>query len=490
MARKEAALQIEWRPDRQSKTPIYKQIISHFSMQIRMGNWLSGQALPSQRRLSEIFGVNRSTIIQAMDELISLGLIESDFGGGTHIANDSWSLILKNDTPNWRSYVESGRFQANFPTVQAINRYEFQEGIIRMSTGELSPDLVQGELTKSVMGSLSRQNLYMNYPDPLGMPSLREAVQDYLCGFGIKVPTSCILIVSGALQALQLISMGIVPKNATIHVESPSYLGSLNVFQSIGAQLNGVQMDEHGIQPWMISELQGGKRTSLLYIIPTFQNPTGCVMPASRRRELLNYCRMQHMPIIEDDIFRDLWLDTPPPAPIKTLDNSGNVVYIGSISKCFSPGLRLGWLVGPRPVVERLADVKMQTDYGVSVLTQQVVAELFRRSLYQEGVAAVRAQLRYRRDFMIQLLGEYFSDFATWNRPSGGFFIWIKLNRNIPANQLFDKALKEKLLILPGNVYDAKYTHHLRLTYGYLSEADMTYGIRTLSEIIRRMLNR
>lgn len=479
---------INWTPDRASGVPLYSQIVSYFSGKISRGEWVSGQSIPSQRRLSERFGVNRSTIVEAMDELAAMGLIERHFGGGTRIASDSWAALMHAKSPNWKRYITAGTFRSNIPTVQTINHLEFEEGIVRLSTGELSPELVQMDLAKKALASLSERRLFMNYPDPLGMPGLRLAVQAHLKRSGINVPITCILIVSGALQALQLIASGIVQPRSAVYMESPSYLKSLNILQSAGATLTGVPMDKDGILPWMIHNQPREGVCSLLYTIPTFQNPTGIVMPEERRLEVLKYCAEQHMPIIEDDVFCDLWLDAPPPPPLKALDKSGGVVYIGSLSKCFSPGLRLGWLVGPEPVVDRLADIKMQMDYGVSVLTQQVTEELLNSGLYYEGINVTRAQLRERRNFMLRLLEEFFGDLAEWNRPTGGFFVWVKLKHQLSAERIFNLALKEKLLVPPGSIYDPLYTSHLRLTYGYLSMSEMESGIRRLSQIVRSLL--
>lgn len=476
---------INWKPDRASSVPLYSQIVSYFSDRISRGDWVGGQSVPSQRRLAELFEVNRSTIVVAMDELAAMGLITGRFGGGTRIAEGSWSALIQAKSPDWQNYITAGVFRSNIPAVQVINHLEFEEDTIRMSTGELSPELVQAELVQKAMKNLSCRNLYMNYPDPLGMPGLRKAVQGLLEKSGIFVPISCILIVSGALQALQLIASGIVHSKSTVYMESPSYLGSLNIFQSTGAALTGVPMDENGILPWMIRDQMRENRHSLLYTIPTFQNPTCCVMPESRRREVLKYCSEHHMPIIEDDVFSDLWLDEPPPPPMKAMDQNGSVVYINSLSKCFSPGLRLGWLVGPESVVERLADIKMQMDYGVSVLTQQVVEELMTSGLYDAGVNAVRQSLRERRDMMLTLLERYFSDLAEWNTPAGGFFIWVKLKHQVSAERVFARALKEKMLVPPGSIYDPQYTSCMRLTYGYLSPKQMEHSMWQLSEIVR-----
>ena len=152
---KQKLVTIDWKPDRQSKEPIYAQIVSYISRRISSGDWGSGQTLPSQRKLSEIFGVNRSTIVEAMDELASLGLIESSYGGGTRIASGSWSLLMQDKAPDWQSYIRGGSFRPNVPTVQMVNHLEFEEGIIRMSTGELSPDLMQMAIAKQVLANLS-----------------------------------------------------------------------------------------------------------------------------------------------------------------------------------------------------------------------------------------------------------------------------------------------------------------------------------------------
>lgn len=480
-------IQINWKPDKDARSSLYSQIVSYFQERITSGDWVSGQKLPSQRKLAELFGVNRSTIVEAMDELMALGLLEGSRGGGTRVANEGWANLIRDKTPDWQSYIKASRFYPNVPTVQIINRLEFESGITRMSTGELSPDLMQTKITQDILSHLSDRKIFMNYPDPLGMPSLRRAIQEHLKKIGIEVPISCILVVSGALQALQLISTGIVKSQARVFVEAPSYLNSLNIFESVGAQLVSIPMDAQGLAPWLTKDMQSGGAHSLLYTIPTFQNPTGCVMPASRRREVLQYCTERHIPIIEDDVFSDLWLDAPPPLPMKAFDRCGSVVYISSLSKCFSPGFRLGWLVGPEAIVQRLADVKMQMDYGVSVLTQQVAEELFTSGAYEQGVQNIRARLKHRRDFMMLLLERYFDGLADWNCPAGGFFVWIRLRNRVPAENLFKRALSEGLLIMPGGVYDKGHTSSIRLTYGYLPKDEMERGVRRLSEMLRSL---
>ena len=210
-------------------------------------------------------------------------------------------------------------------------------------------------------------------------------------------------------------------------------------------------------------------------------------MPEARRKEILRFCAQNHMPVIEDDVFCDLWLDEPPPRPIKSMDQNGVVLYVGSLSKCFSPGLRVGWLVGPEPVVERLADIKMQVDYGVSALSQQVAAELLASGLYDQGLREVRAQLRRRRAQMLELLERHFSGLAQWNVPAGGFFIWVQLKNRVSAERVFQLALKQGLLVPPGSMYGPSFSSCLRLTFGYLSEEEMARSMCCLADIVRSL---
>lgn len=297
-----------------------------------------------------------------------------------------------------------------------------------------------------------------------------------------------ILIVSGGLQALQLISMGLLERGSTILHETPSYLNSVPVFQSAGMHLLGVPMDQEGIKIKEIERLKRQHHAALLYTIPNFHNPTGTLMTGGRRANLLKVCQNISLPIIEDDVYGDLWFENPPPKPLKADDTQGNVLYIGSVSKTLSPGLRVGWIVGPEPVIDRLADIKMQTDYGSSSLSQYAVEKWLSSGLYTDYLKEIKAELMYRRDFTIQLLKAYFSEIATWSIPEGGFYIWLKLEIDISSKKLFGLALKEHILLNPGIVYDKSDDKHLRLSYSYASLGELEEGLVGLARLIKGVL--
>ncbi|MGD8191425.1 PLP-dependent aminotransferase family protein [Brevibacillus ginsengisoli] len=479
--------QSNWKPNKFAEVPLYIQIKAYIKGKIETGEWPVGSKIPPQRTMAELWEVNRSTVVVAVDELIAEGLLEGKPGSGTRITNNSWSLMTSTPPPNWSSYVHAGIHQANLPTIQEINRAEFYPNIIRLGTGEPSPDLFPREQMTNVFNRLADHIDSLGYEEPKGLLYLREQLSKHLKTHGIEASPSSILIVSGALQALHLISVGLLQRGSTIFLEKPSYLYSLNVFQSAGMRLIGLPLDANGIQIKAITEQKQRQNAALLYTIPSFHNPTGIVMSETRRRELLNACEQERLPIIEDDVYRELWLESPPPPPLKANDKNGLVLYLGSMSKTLSPGLRIGWIVGPEPVIERLADIKMQTDYGASSLSQWTVAQWLSSGFYHQHLDQVRQELKVRRDVMIDALQKHFSDLATWTVPKGGFYVWLKLQDSLSIRNLFEKALQEGILLNPGNVYDQHPSQHLRLSYSYASISEIEQGLQRLSSIIRQL---
>ncbi len=488
-------INIDWMPDKNSSEPVYQQIINYISKKISCGDWTIGSKLPSQRILAERFGVNRSTVVRALEELCSYGILEGNTGKGTTVTSNTWSLLMSTAPPDWGNYLKAGTFQENVPTIQTINKLEFKKGFIRLGTGELSPDLFPSDMMREIFRRLPDRISSLNYLEPLGLLELRQEISKRLKQIGIDADPSCILITSGSLQALQLISVCMLKPGSVVYTESPSYLKSLQVFPSAGMKLSGVPMDRDGLLYWHIGNRgeSSGKETSvdmedaLLYTIPTFHNPTGIVMSEERRQELFRFSIKNRLPIIEDNAYGELWLEEEPPRPLKSMDENGMILYLGTISKTLAPGLRIGWLVGPESVVERLGDVKMQVDYGASSISQWALTELFSSGLYDEYLKVLRVKLKQRRDFTLALLERYFKDLARWTTPKGGFYLWLTLNSKVAVDQLFQMMLKEQILINPGNVYDFEKNQSIRLSYAYSSEEELEIGIRKLAEAVRSL---
>lgn len=484
--RRTSPIQINWKPDKHSSIPLYQQIVTFVCNKVANGEWPIGTYLPSQRTLAELFQVNRSTITTAIDELTSYGIIKGCHGAGTQIISNTWSLLLS-PSPDWNKLISSGFFRENTNTIQAINHLEFVPDMIRLGTGELDPRLFPSDMWQTVLQKISSQVTSLGYLEPLGLLELREAISLHMKTLGINVSPSCILITSGALQALQLISACLLPSGSTVFTEAPSYLKSLQVFQSAGMKLSGIPMDQLGMQYWKLASLKAdlSKGSSILYTIPTNQNPTGITMPDNRRMDFMDFCIENRLPVIEDGAYHELCYEGKQPTPLKAMDKTGNIIYLGSASKTLAPGLRIGWMIASEPIVQRLGDVKMQTDYGASSVSQWIFAEFLTSGLYDTYLKDLKKELKRRRYCALSVLNQYYQDIASWNTPTGGFYIWLTFKEDLHMEQLFQKAAKEHILLNPGDLYDFKHNNSLRLSYAYASCEEFANGAKKLADLIK-----
>jgi len=488
-----------WQPNPALDVPLYRQIEAYIRQKIITGEWSAGTRLPSQRTLAASMSVNRSTLVTALDNLTAAGMIEGRHGGGTYVSGTGWHSMAHASVPNWSEAAEEGWYYPNLPEIQQINQAEFRPGIIRLGTGELAPEQMPNEAFNEILRNMSSRTHPLNYIEPQGSLELREALSVHLQSSGIQASPDSILIVSGSLQALHLISVGLLPRGSAVLLEKPSYLYSIHAFQSAGLKLSGITMDEEGILLGHLKRaIQSAKMAKseldsesfpLLYTIPSFHNPTGSVMSCQRREELMSLARNSGISILEDAAYQELWLDHPPPPPLKASDQEGRVLHMGTLSKAVSPGLRLGWLVGPVPVIRRLADIKMQTDYGTSSLAQEAAALWFAGGHHTSHMERLRPELRRRRDLMLGLLHRYFHDIAEWEKPEGGFYIWIRFTADsLSIRRLFHACLEKDVLIHPGYLYDRLDASHIRLSYAYASQDEMERGLIVLAQEACRLM--
>ncbi|WP_346928591.1 PLP-dependent aminotransferase family protein, partial [Clostridium sp.] len=238
-------INIDWKPDKNLSKPLYLQIVDYFKAKIIGGEWQVGFMIPTQRELAKIFNVNRSTIVSAIDELKAEGILEGKGKGGTKIVNNV-SPLLSNIQPDWKAYIDEGIHIPNVKTIKKINTLEFREDYIRLSTGEPSSELFPKEDMKIILNEVAKDMDNLGYESPSGTMYLRQQVSKYLETIGINASPSSILIVSGALQAMQLISMGLLQKGSTVLLENPSYMYSLQIFQSLDMRRSGIPMDNEG----------------------------------------------------------------------------------------------------------------------------------------------------------------------------------------------------------------------------------------------------
>jgi len=477
-----------WKPDRGSKQPLYKQIADELERRISFGEFPPGSLLPSERKLAEQLGVNRSTVILAYAELRAAGIIEGRSGSGTRVNKYKWGATPK-ITPNWHRYVEGGNFLPNVPFLRRIREaLQANSRLIDFASGELAPDLSPLHEMNDLMQRHGAD--YLGYVNPQGYGPLREALEAYLNRFReIRTTKSSILVTSGSQQSLYLITQCLLAPGDAVAIEDPSYNYSLPIFQSAGLRLFRLPVDRHGIRPDDVRVLYKKHRIKMVFVNANYQNPTGIVLSDERRMQLLDIASELGLPIVEDDPFSLTAYDGSPPPPLKSMDSIGSVLYIGSLSKIAASGLRVGWMVAPNSVVDRLADARQQMDFGLSVVPQQVAAQFLQSSFFQPHLERLRMQLLFKRDLIVQALRRELPDLISFSIPEGGLHLWCKINAEVNDGKLLEEAVHRGVIFVPGSVYGSD-SGFVRFTFARAKAEDIDRGIAQFAAALRPVLNK
>jgi Transcriptional regulators containing a DNA-binding HTH domain and an aminotransferase domain (MocR family) and their eukaryotic orthologs len=476
-----------WKPDRNSKQPLYQQIAAYLEQRITLGELPPGSLLPSERKLAEQLGVNRSTVVQAYETIRASGMIESMTGSGTRVCGHKWGM---DSAPNWKNYVEGGTFLPNLPFMRRI-REAIQSGepFINLANGELASELSPNEEIRTLMQN-KPFNEPLGYGDPQGYVPLRTAITTFLYEQrGIQATDESILVTSGSQQSLYLITQCLLSPGDAIAIENPSYGYSLPMFQSAGIRLFGLNVDEHGINPDDIRALYKQHRIRMVFLNPNYQNPTGMVMSPLRKAEVLSCCEQLGIPIVEDDPFSLTSFDEEAPPPIKALDRNGSVLYIGSLSKVAASGLRIGWMVAPQTVIRRLSDARQQMDFGLSIFPQWIAAHLIESSALNPHLERLRDSLLLRRDVMAEALYRKLGNEVSFQLPNGGLNLWCKINADIKDYRLLNSGIRNGVLFIPGNVFGGE-SGYVRLSYARSSIEEIATGIDKFAQALKETLSR
>ncbi|TDL94318.1 PLP-dependent aminotransferase family protein [Macrococcus carouselicus] len=462
----------------------YQGIIDYILKEINEGRLEVGMKLPSQRILAKKFGVNRTTIINVLDILKSYGVLESRERSGIYVANSRWNEYVHNNL-SWQNYIGNSPTKNNQFYIQEINRCEFVEGIIRLGTGELSPELIPNNIFKEIINKDVFDQLSTNYEAPKGNILLREEVKRLANKRGIHCEVEEICITSGALQGLKLISDGLLIPKSKIIIESPSYINSIRTWHRIQSKIVPLSIDYIKNNINSIFKEDEDYSNSIFYSNPTLHNPTSNSYSLAEKESILKQCKAKGIPIVEDDIYSELWFNGDPPKSLKELDESNNVLYLGSLSKTVSPGLRIGWIIGNERVITHLADLKMQNDYGASSISQ-FVATQWLKYYHDKHIDKIKIELIHRKEIMENALNEYLGALGRWNKTEGSFYIWFKFNVKVDIKKLFQFSIQAGLLIHPGEIYSDKEKNSIRFSYSYIEKNKINSSIKKLREIIEK----
>ena len=331
----------------------------------------------------------------------------------------------------------------------------------------------------------------LQYGSGQGDPHLRELICDVMALEGITGSSEDVVVTVGSQQALDLVTRVFVDPGDVVLAEAPSYVGALGTFSAYQAEVVHVEMDDHGLVPEALREAvaavaAAGKRAKFLYTVPNFHNPAGVSLTEQRRDEVLEICQAAGLLVLEDNPYGLLGFDAPPTRAIRARGGEDDVLYLGSFSKTFAPGLRVGWVLAPHAVREKLVLAAEAAVLCPPTFNQLAVAEYLSTQDWQGQVAAFRGMYRERRDAMLDALASQMPEGTTWTHPTGGFYVWVTLPGELDAKVLLPRAVTARVAFVPGTAFYADGTgrNHMRLSYCYPEPDRIREGVRRLGTVL------
>ena len=321
-----------------------------------------------------------------------------------------------------------------------------------------------------------------------GYEPLRQWVADRLQHQGITCSSKNVIITNGSQQVLDLVCRILVNPGETIVVENPTYLAALQVFNGGQAKLIPVLVDEFGMDIEALAQILQTEQPKLIYVNPTFQNPTGVTMPLARRQRLAELASQYRVPVLEDNPYGELRFDGEHLPPVKSMPGGEWVLYAGTISKIVAPGLRIGWMVASEEFIEKMASAKQLSDVLTNSLTQRALYRYLSDNNVEKHIQTIVAQYREQRDVMLESMKEYFPASVSWIVPDGGMFIWAKLPEHVDTNELLPKAVENKVAFVPGAPFYANGTGHntMRLNFSNSTPDLIRSGIERLGILLKQ----
>jgi 2-aminoadipate transaminase len=479
---------------RDSHVPLYTQIAEQVREKMRAGALKVGDRLPPNRELARSLGVNRGTVSTAYDELMADGLLSSRVGRGTFVAavpagrTAATAVERSSASPMpWAALLTEDRRDPWMNSLAAP-----QPGAISFAHALPPPDLFPlDEFRRSVERVLRKEGRQLL---SLGAASGYEPLRRYLAGqmalSGIQAQPDEVLITNGCQQSLDLIQRILVRPGDEVAIENPVYPGAISLFCGAQAKYASIPVGPRGLDLDVLEDVLAHRRPKLIYTVPSYHNPTGATMDLESRRRLLDIAARYRVPIVEDDIYRELRYDGAALPPLKSLDRHGLVIYINSFSKVGFPGLRVGWVHAPRIVIERLSALRRQSDFHTSLLVQAAIHDFAKHGALIKHIQRCRKAYALRRDAMLAALERQFPAEAVWNRPDGGLAVWVQLPETVQAARILMTASEQGVVFCPGELFYAcgAQANRMRLAFSTAAPAQIEDGVRRLGAVIRSKL--
>jgi len=458
-----------------SETPLYRQLYDQLAQQIHAGTLGRGSRLPATRELAGMLGLNRATVSAAYELLESEGLISGQVGRGSYVTAGT----ARSGGVDWNAILD--RAETASPAAAPFHR-----DLISFVMSRPSRDLFPLEdFRASCAAVLARQDLadILQLGSPSGYEPLRRYLLDDARRHGLATESDDLIVTNGCQQALDLLARVLLRPGDSVLAEDPIYTGLKNLLAGMGAQLIGVPVGADGLDVSRLERILSRERPRFIVVTPNFQNPTGATLPLAQRRALLDAAARAGVPVVENDAYGELRYSGEPLPALKQLED--RVVLLRSFSKVSFPGLRVGWALGPRPLIDRLRQAKEVADLHTDQLSQAVLLEFAESGRLEAHHARVLRAGAERLQATLDACNAFLPRGSRWTRPEGGMNLWVRLPAPLDAEMLLPRAQKEGVSYLPGRLFSV--ARHdpgaLRLSFAGLAPDCIRAGIEILGKV-------
>ena len=404
-----------------------------------------------------------------------------------HTTGDS--LELENRFASRAAHMKPSEIRSLFAVASRPDIVSLAGGMPNLSA--LPMDMM-AEVVRELVATNGTEAL--QYGSGQGHPLLREQICEVMALEGIRANPDDVIVTTGSQQALDLISRIFIDPGDVVLVEAPSYVGALGTFSQYQAAPVHVETDHDGMVPAALVEAiksvrAAGRKIKFLYLIPNYQNPTGVMLSADRRTEILDICAREEIFIVEDNPYGLLGFDRPSPNAMRAQD-SENVIYLGSFSKTIASGLRVGWALVPQSIKDKIVIASESSILCPSNFTQLTISSYLKDQPWRDQIASFVDLYRVRRDAMLESLEAHFPKEATWTRPGGGFYVWVTLPPEIDTKAMVPKAIVAKVAYVPGSAFyaDGFGSWQMRLSYCHPTPERIREGVKALGAIVKQEL--
>lgn len=455
--------------DKNSSVSLIRQVYEQIKLMILEGKILAEDKLPSTRWLSQNLNISRNVVLEAYDQLMAEGYIESRRGSGTVVAKGLYFKKVEVKKEKTYSSIEHKRKDSNL--------IDFRSGIPAL---DMFPKKEWGNLFKKICSELSYSAL--RYCEPEGIMELRQALSEYLFRVrGISCRPEQIMIISGSTQGLSLISKLLNSPTSEIIVEDPIHYGLLNVISVYGYSINPIPVDNRGIRTDM---LKSSNKVGFVYVTPSHQFPLGGVLPIQRRIELVEFAEKSNCYIVEDDYDSEFRYEGQPLSSLYELEPD-KVIYIGSFSKILAPALRLGYMILPDLLIPKYLKLKMYTDVHTESISQRVLAQFINDRKLEKHIWKMKKEYYKKRQVLIDSLNTNFRDEYVIKGHATGLHLVAEFKNVSFTEEVLQKIIQQKVKVYPVEKYainKGRHRNKIILGYGHLSIGEIKEGVKRIKE--------